>query len=669
MYFLPVWLFRRFFFCSFDNLPGLNCPLMVQFRLKYHPLYLFCYITKVFATLFSKKLFSGEIAMVTQKKTVSVKSKTNKKVQNENLEVRQFKMHPDLLYSVIKSQAGTHEKALLEAVMNAVDAGASQCTITLDENGYQIVDDGKGFASRQEIEEFFETFGTPHKEGDATYGKFRMGRGQLFAFSRTIWRSNTFSMDVCIKTRGLNYHLEDNLEQVKGCQIQGIWHEKLKGSEILNLTKELKTLVRFMQIPVIFNDERISLVISEQKWDQETDDAYIKLSDNGGKLSVYNMGALVKHYHAYQFGTGGIIVSKTPLAVNFARNDILINECKVWKRIAAKMNEHMGIQMKKKPTLNNEERIAMVNGLLEGQYQLSTILTKGVLQDISGRKPTLKTLLACERLSVSSDWKHRKIEEKINDKGMSLVLDKCVLERFMVNSLEEFVSKIQSLIKENNLAYEAQWKNGKYYKNDSGVSNIYQSFNPTIIPIESLHDSFNDVYIVKDAKELNKKEKALLRAVRQINDNVCHMLNYHFYRFKIEDEITGEIKKLNTRVIEVGESDVAKGWTDGQSLIVLNTKDLCEANAHHLLFLLVHEYCHYDSSHQTHAHSQDFMTLFHNLMLYEYSNFSSICSSLQRHIIKELVKMGIKPTRVAEDRLEITEHHAEMVEGLNMEMA
>ena len=108
-----------------------------------------------------------------------------KKIEtSQDSEIRKFKMHPDLLFSVIKSQAGTQEKAILEAVMNAVDAGATKCEIKIDENGYSIVDDGKGFVSRQEVDEFFETFGTPHKEGDATYGRFRMGRGQLFALDR-----------------------------------------------------------------------------------------------------------------------------------------------------------------------------------------------------------------------------------------------------------------------------------------------------------------------------------------------------------------------------------------------------------------------------------------------------------------------------------------------------
>ena len=48
---------------------------------------------------------------------------------------RNFRMHPALLWSVIQSQAGAPEKALLEAIMNAVDARATRCEIVVDENG------------------------------------------------------------------------------------------------------------------------------------------------------------------------------------------------------------------------------------------------------------------------------------------------------------------------------------------------------------------------------------------------------------------------------------------------------------------------------------------------------------------------------------------------------
>ena len=90
-------------------------------------------------------------------------------------ERREFRMDPALLWSVIESQAGSAEKALLEAIMNAVDAGATRCDITLSETGYSVQDDGGGFKSRDDIEQFFETFGTPHKDGDgAVYGTYRM---------------------------------------------------------------------------------------------------------------------------------------------------------------------------------------------------------------------------------------------------------------------------------------------------------------------------------------------------------------------------------------------------------------------------------------------------------------------------------------------------------------
>ena len=87
-------------------------------------------------------------------------------------ERREFRMDPALLWSVIESQAGSAEKALLEAIMNAVDAGATRCDITLSETGYSVQDDGGGFKSRDDIEQFFETFGTPHKDGDGAVAAF-----------------------------------------------------------------------------------------------------------------------------------------------------------------------------------------------------------------------------------------------------------------------------------------------------------------------------------------------------------------------------------------------------------------------------------------------------------------------------------------------------------------
>ncbi|MDA8382828.1 MAG: ATP-binding protein, partial [Betaproteobacteria bacterium] len=97
-----------------------------------------------------------------------------------NAENRQFRMHPHLLYDVIKQQAGSFSKALMEAVQNAIDAGSTQVSVNFDGARFDIEDDGRGFADRRSIEEFFETFGTPHTESSdeaPRYGRFRMGRG------------------------------------------------------------------------------------------------------------------------------------------------------------------------------------------------------------------------------------------------------------------------------------------------------------------------------------------------------------------------------------------------------------------------------------------------------------------------------------------------------------
>ena len=124
-------------------------------------------------------------------------------------ESRQIKTHPQLLLDVITRQAGTISKAMLEGVMNSVDAKATRCDITLTNTSLVIDDDGNGFRSRDEIVQFFETFGTPHTEAEGkVYGTFRMGRGQIFAFGSNVWRTGDFRMAVDIKRRGFDYDLE-----------------------------------------------------------------------------------------------------------------------------------------------------------------------------------------------------------------------------------------------------------------------------------------------------------------------------------------------------------------------------------------------------------------------------------------------------------------------------
>lgn len=557
------------------------------------------------------------------------------------VETRKFRMHPDLLYSVIKAQAGTHEKALLEAVMNAVDAGASQCEIILDEKGYVITDNGKGFSNRTEIEEFFETFGTPHKEGDATYGKFRMGRGQLFAFSRTVWNSNEFLMDVCIKTKGLDYDFKEGQKPFKGCKITGTWHEKLKQAEIMNLTRELKLLVKYMQIPIIFNGENISCQAETQKWDKQTPEAYIKTYENSGVLSVYNLGALVCHYPASKFGIGGIVVAKEQLTVNFARNDVLINQCKVWKKISKTLNELMGVETKKKSIFTDAERIAMANQILGGTTLLSQCLNKGILTDITSKKPTLNTLMKVKRLSFSTgNYENRIIEEKIHTQDLAFVLDQSMLDRFGVSTPKAFVEKINELITLNNQTFM------KYQYNERtkiNISYINGGFNPVIFPMETLLKNFKSTFEFKNEKTISKKEKCILSVMNELSSSFAKLIETYTYQ-REKHTTWSNSPKTTVRTICIGISEVANAWTDGETYIAFSDKVIARASVQEIVNIMLHEYCHNAATNETHSHGIEFFEMFHDIMLYQSYQISNILNHFNKSLLTQYTKANIKAT-------------------------
>lgn len=221
-------------------------------------------------------------------------------------ENRHFRMHPDLLKSVIKNQAGSFEKAVLELLMNSIDAGATKVNITLDRNTLAVKDDGRGFASREEIDLYFEQFGTPHEAGDARFGRFRIGRGQVFAFSKNQWRSSEFEMTVDIENAdALTYKLRTGLRPVRGCTITAELYKPLSPSEVISTGNALRHQCRFAPIPIFLNKERINVDVEKEQWTEITDEAYIKITSSARDMTIYNLGIFVRNEDASLYGTGG----------------------------------------------------------------------------------------------------------------------------------------------------------------------------------------------------------------------------------------------------------------------------------------------------------------------------------------------------------------------------
>ena len=67
-------------------------------------------------------------------------------------------------------------------------------------------------------------------------------------------------------------------------------------------------------------------------WTLEDDLAYYRIVQGAHALEVYNQDVFVRHFSTWQLSVGGVVVSKQPLELNFARH-ALESQCPVWSGI------------------------------------------------------------------------------------------------------------------------------------------------------------------------------------------------------------------------------------------------------------------------------------------------------------------------------------------------
>jgi len=509
-------------------------------------------------------------------------------------EIRKFSVHPQIIYNLIVAQSGTLGKAALECVMNSIDAGASRVEIEVTNEGIRIQDDGQGFRSRKEIEDWFEVFGFPHEDGDRIYGKFGIGRAQLWSFCSTIWRTGTFEMDVDIKKRGLDYQLREGLKPAKGVLITGSFYTPLTTLEVASFQKELTELARYAQIPVVLNGKVINKDPTKEKWDFDTEDAWVRLTE-GGQLSVYNLGVLVRRYSSYQFGCGGVVVTKpgVKLAVNMARNDILVAECQVWKRIRKLLQSTSDRRVRTKRTRMSEAELEnAAKRFLAGEIGYEEISDFKLITDIVGRGHTLFNLCAGDfSQPVTKAELGSRLAERAHRSKLAFVLAPVTLERFDAESVEDLKVKLVDALRED--------------PKSSQLGRLLSS-RKTTEDVKSAAPTLREGYDVLKESELSKAERAGLRALYELSNHVGRAL-----------EFAGFVNPTTAnRTVYLGVSDAAEAWTDGATRIVVERGQLAlmaqgVGGFVGLANLLVHEYLHDADDTGSHTHDYEFYARYH----------------------------------------------------------
>ncbi|WP_421556718.1 ATP-binding protein [Pseudomonas kitaguniensis] len=484
-----------------------------------------------------------------------------------------FELDPQIIHHIIYSQAGSIGKAVIELVMNSVDANASAVRLTLTKEGFRCADDGNGFASREDVLRYFGRFGTPHQDGDATYGRFRLGRGQIMAHAKTEWFSNHWLMSVDTRAMGYNYELEDLQAPATGCSISGTWYEALSDLELISAVQEIRDLVRYTPISVELNGRVITRNPANEKWDFEDEWAYYRAKEDG-PVSIYNQGVLIRHDSSHVWGAGGLIVSKRAINLNVSRTEILRKTCPVWKpiakefkRLADAVSARLGDHRK-----TEARREKSARSLLSGDENICDVYIK---EEVITLLPGKRHVTLMDFRLKAFNWHkgtYTLIEhgndipkgEAIAREGLIQIVHPKTLERFGCHNyidFEEALERALCNVSEAAQAIENRGERAPYFWRSGTVLDA-----PVLAAYSTFRDAFIErTQIIDERTSLDKETRRAWTALRW-----C-LQHYAGACIGAERYTDGTLRWDEKRLqILLGESNTAEAWTDGLTYLAIS---------------------------------------------------------------------------------------------------
>ena len=512
-------------------------------------------------------------------------------------EKRSFSVAPNIIVALIKSQAGSLGKAVVECVMNSIDAGASEIEITATHTKITISDNGRGFISKEEILRCFEVFGFDHANEERKFGTFGIGRGQLWNFAATLWRTNQHAMHVDVRKSGLDYELATLAVPAPGMTIEAHLYEPLATSELMSFEHELADLARYVQHKILFNGRAINTDAASEKWTHETDDAWIKISTVARGLTVYNLGIKVREYGGWDIGVGGVVVTKpgVSLKLNMARNDVITADCKVWKRIKPFLRAESDRLVERAVSLTPMQKQSLATRWVAGELDGRAIEKHKLITDVLGTHRTLGAFFTSLRrygevaaLTAIDRSAANPAIEKSHKALHSFVLAAETLTRFGASDLDEFVALMDRAL-------------GRQEGIPGGCPMSLSGWVKSVPDPKVACSRYVDGYEVIAPGDLTRIQAIGLRAAQSIVDTVAFAIS----------ENRGGNPECPSRTVKVGISAAAQAWTDGASYVCFESRLIDRLkNGHeaflHLANVAIHEMCHDEASTGTHVHGLEF---------------------------------------------------------------
>lgn len=513
-----------------------------------------------------------------------------------------FEVDPAIIGDLIYSQNGTVATAIRELVMNSIDAGSQSVKIRISNSKFEVIDEGRGFPSEEYIKSFFKKFGTPHEDGDATYGRFRIGRGQIMALGQVSWHSNQFRMTTDIKNKGYGYELEESSEdRVSGCTVSGEFYESLDAYKISRVREELEKLLRYAPQKIMFNGSTIS-VGADVDWHYEDDQVKVlwEPSKRIG-INLYSQGIFVKKIDAKSFGLNADIVTNDALVLNMARNEVNEQD-PLWQKIFRLLTDksiEVNSAMAKNARLTEEARISLIRNFIDGHMDLMQVRDLPLFKDCRNRKAKFSWVFGSLPITLAPSDRSR-LAEKVASSNIARVLHYDELRYWGVDSVPQLLNTYYERV----MDYLNANKGENSHVNRWARDMAHDLLDAKVVNFDRVSVGISEDMEVIKASELKPRERAAKNALKYANRILIGRIN--------------KIKQADHRQVEVGASAVADGWTDGANYIVVERRMLALLDtgipgALQIVNLLVHEYCHDTSDIGSHSHDFEFYELYHDL--------------------------------------------------------
>jgi len=506
------------------------------------------------------------------KKKEKEKKDGNGMKKDTTFEDTDFEMAPELLLDVIKRQAGTVVKAVMEGIQNAIDSGAKNIIVNVEKDMFEVIDDGSGMNTTT-LKEEFKKFGRTQKRTDESkIGEFGMGRGQMFA--KGVCTFHTLDRIIVVDIRkkiGFEPYTTDDFYQGTKVKVELFENQLLNSYELKNVVNKLRGSFLIENCDIIINKESV------EKPDMSKAKVYdtfkVLEKENCYEDCLFVKGIFIKNINGIiDDNNVGRMVMNDNLTLNFPRND--------WIK---------------------DDKLNSFNDDIDK-------LNADIIKNSDKRKPfkdirILIELFEKKLVSIEDLKKVKFIESYQGEAHYS--------PRYIEDRFSNTVYNMGNVESKYRFAIADKWK----HENSGCVVDVWDSE-----IAEFIEDNFNIKIKEITDDEIEQLEEDFTKGEIIITENDIenmsnqkrgYLLNIRHYNSVLASRMSFPIRKI--LFCKQGKH---LAYTDGFSMIVINMDkiDFYEKKdkfVERISVLLLHEYCHREDSKES-IHGVEFLERFHD---------------------------------------------------------